>query len=86
MALKPTTIRFATRAYDLLQQEADEQGVSLAQYVREAALLRLVIDRHDRGDSGADDLLDHIRQMRTLARDSEEMDRRANDAPSPPVG
>jgi hypothetical protein len=77
MALKPTTIRFAAAAYDLLQREADEQGVSLAQYVREAALIRLVVDRHEREDNESHVALIHA--ARQLARDSEAMDRRADD-------
>ncbi len=78
MTLRPTTIRFAARTYDLLQQESSEQGVSFAQYVREAVLLRLVVDRHDRDDHETD-AITMIRAIRVLARDSEDMDRRAGD-------
>lgn len=80
MPLKPTTIRFAERAYVSLQHEADDQGVSLAQYVREAALIRLVIDAHDRAHDQPS-MLDLVRQIRELARDTEGMDRRASDPP-----
>ena len=81
MPLRPTTIRFAENAYAGLQHEADEQGVSLAQYVREAALIRYVIDTHDRAEGEAVSMLALVRQIRELARDTEGMDRRAGDPP-----
>ena len=40
MPLRPTTVRFAQDAMDLVQKAADECGVSMAQFVREAALMR----------------------------------------------
>ena len=80
VALKPTTIRFATRAYDLIQGEAGAQGVSVAQYVREAALIRVTIDWVDHhSDRGAVTLAELVRQVRELSSDSEPMDRRADD-------
>lgn len=40
MPLRPTTVRFAQDAMDLVQKAADECGVSMAQFVREAAIMR----------------------------------------------
>jgi uncharacterized protein (DUF1778 family) len=40
MALKPTTIRFAPDALDLVQRAADNLGISVAQFVRESSIMR----------------------------------------------
>ena len=40
VALHATTIRFADRAYMAIARAADSQGISVSQYVREAALIR----------------------------------------------
>ena len=47
MALHATTIRFADRAYLAIARAADAQGISVSQYVREAALIRAVLDELD---------------------------------------
>jgi hypothetical protein len=47
MALHATTIRFADRAYVAIARAADAQGISVSQYVREAALIRAVLDELD---------------------------------------
>ena len=47
MALHATTIRFADRAYMAIARAADSQGISVSQYVREAALIRAVLDELD---------------------------------------
>jgi hypothetical protein len=47
MALHATTIRFADRAYTAIARAADAQGISVSQYVREAALIRAVLDEVD---------------------------------------
>ncbi|NLT06347.1 MAG: hypothetical protein GXY03_08550 [Solirubrobacterales bacterium] len=39
--MKATTIRFTPELWALLQREADREGVSVAQYVRDAALFRV---------------------------------------------
>ena len=44
MALHATTIRFGDRAYTAIALAADAQGISVSQYVREAALIRAVLD------------------------------------------
>jgi hypothetical protein len=42
--LHATTIRFADHGYTALSRAADAQGISVSQYVREAALIRVVLD------------------------------------------
>src|SRR4051812_20861432 len=44
MALHATTIRFGDRGYTAIAHAADAQGISVSQYVREAALIRAVLD------------------------------------------
>jgi hypothetical protein len=70
VALHPTTIRFADRAYTTIARAADEQGISVSQYVREAALIRAVLDELDSAEEAlhtAHDLLAIAREVRRLA-------------------
>ena len=70
MALHATTIRFADRAYTAIAQAADVQGISVSQYVREAALIRVVLDEIDSAEEAvhtAHDLLAVAREVRRLA-------------------
>jgi hypothetical protein len=39
--MRATTIRFTPELWTLLQREATREGVSVAQYVRDAALFRV---------------------------------------------
>ena len=60
MALHATTIRFGDRAYTAIARAADAQGISVSQYVREAALIRAVLDELDSAEEAihtAHDLL-----------------------------
>ena len=70
MALHPTTIRFGDRAYTAIGRAADAQGISISQYVREAALLRAVLDELDSSSDAlhtAHDLLALAREVRRLS-------------------
>jgi hypothetical protein len=70
MALHATTIRFADRAYTAIARAADVQGISVSQYVREAALIRAVMDELDGSTDAihtAHDLLAIAREVRRLA-------------------
>ena len=70
MALHATTIRFADRAYTAIAHAADAQGISVSQYVREAALIRAVLDDLDTAEQAAHaahDLLAVARAVRRLA-------------------
>ena len=88
MALHATTIRFADRAYTTIARAADAQGISVSQYVREAALIRAVLDELDSAEEAlhtAHDLLAIAREVRRLA-EVDPPDRRARtpaaDAPA----
>ncbi len=45
-----TTVRFGTDLWDALERECSTLGVSVPQYVREAAIARLVYTAGKRGD------------------------------------
>jgi hypothetical protein len=69
-ALHATTIRFADRGYTAIAHAADAQGISVSQYVREAALIRAVLDELDSAEEAihtAHDLLAIAREVRRLA-------------------
>ena len=71
MALHATTIRFADRSYVAIARAADAQGISVSQYVREAALIRAVLDELDTAEEAlhtAHDLLAVAREVRQLAQ------------------
>src|SRR3954454_20795424 len=70
MALHATTIRFADRAYMAIARAADAQAISVSQYVREAALIRAVLDELDSAEEAlhtGHDLLAIAREVRRLA-------------------
>ena len=78
MALHATTIRFADRGYEAIARAAEAQGISVSQYVREAALIRAVLDELDTAEEAlhtARDLVNIAREVRRLAE---------VDAPGPP--
>lgn len=52
--MRATTIRFTPELWTQLQREAEREGVSVAQYVRDAALFRVAYnagERHEQGPS-----------------------------------
>jgi hypothetical protein len=71
VALHAATIRFADRSYVAVARAADAQGISVSQYVREAALIRAVLDELDTAEEAlhtAHDLLAVAREVRQLAQ------------------
>jgi hypothetical protein len=55
--MRATTIRFTPELWALLQREATREGVSVAQYVRDAALFRVAYSagiRREQDPEGAD--------------------------------
>jgi hypothetical protein len=70
VALHATTIRFADKAYVAIARAADEQGISVSHFVREAALMRAVLDELDSADEAihsGQDLVAIAREVRRLA-------------------
>jgi predicted DNA-binding protein len=50
--MRATTIRFTPELWELMQREAEREGVSVAQYVRDAALFRVAYSAGERGEQG----------------------------------
>ena len=53
MPMRATTVRFSEDLWDLLEAEAATQRISAAQFVRDAAIMRLGILSGRRGDRDA---------------------------------
>jgi hypothetical protein len=51
MPMKVTTVRFSERMWETLEEEARKEGVSVAQFVREAAVMRLGYLLGSRGEA-----------------------------------
>lgn len=52
MPMRATTVRFTEAIWDLLEDEAGGEGVSAAQYVRDATVMRIAYGMGRRGDPG----------------------------------
>jgi hypothetical protein len=53
--MRATTIRFPNDLWDQLEREARKQGISAAQYVRDAALYRVAFSAGAASESGSGD-------------------------------
>ena len=60
MPMRATTVRFSEDQWDLLEREARRQGVSTAQLVRDAAILRVAFLMGKRGDPEAEATLERL--------------------------
>jgi GAF domain-containing protein len=69
MPMRATTIRFADDLWDLLEAEASSQGISAAQFVRDAAMLRLGALSAQRGDALATTTLEDLAAAAVARRD-----------------
>ena len=67
LPLHATGIRFAGRGYAAVSRAADSQGISGSRYVREAALIRAVLDEFE-GQSDAPTLTT-AHELLALARE-----------------
>jgi len=52
MAMKVTTVRFSETLYVAIEEQARREGVSAAQFIREAAILRLGQLMAEQGSAG----------------------------------
>lgn len=60
MPMHATTVRFSDDLWDLLEREAKGQGVSVAQFVRDAALMRVASVTAKRGELETDEALERL--------------------------
>ncbi len=68
--MRSTTVRFGEDLWTLLEREAAREGLSAAQYVRDAAVLRLAFAMAEQGDAQAQATLADV-ATRSLARRGE---------------
>jgi hypothetical protein len=84
--MRATTVRFGTDLWEMLEREAERTGVSVAQYVREAALARVAYRAAVRGEplygSSADGRTADPRQarMQDMIESSEAVRRQGDQA------
>jgi hypothetical protein len=57
MPMRATTVRFSEALWTLVEREADRDGVSAAQYVRDATILRTAYAMGRRGDADFEDAI-----------------------------
>lgn len=60
MAMRATTVRFSEELWRLLEEEAAREGVSAAQYVRDATVMRVGYTMGRRGDAAMESALARI--------------------------
>src|SRR5918999_4693479 len=61
MPMRATTVRFSEALWTLLEREAAREGVSAAQFIRDATVLRTAYAMGLRGDPGFEAALDRAR-------------------------
>jgi GAF domain-containing protein len=59
MPMRATTVRFSDSLWKLLEDEAGREGVSAAQFIRDATIMRTAYAMGRRGDSGFEAALGH---------------------------
>jgi GAF domain-containing protein len=57
MPMRATTVRFTDALWKLLEREADGEGVSAAQFVRDASIMRIAYVMGQRGDAGFEEAI-----------------------------
>jgi len=58
MPMRATTVRFSDSLWTLIEREASRDGVSAAQYVRDATILRTAYEMGRRGDADFDEAIE----------------------------
>ena len=60
MPMRATTVRFSEDLWQLLEDESTRQGISAAQFVRDATIVRLAFLAGRRGDSESEQSVEAI--------------------------
>jgi GAF domain-containing protein len=63
MPMRATTVRFGDTLWKLLEREAGGEGVSAAQFVRDATIMRIAYVMGQRGDAGFEEALGRARAL-----------------------
>ena len=58
--MRKTTLRLSESLWEALNEEAEREGITVAQYMREAALVRISYERARRGDRTWERLLSAV--------------------------
>ena len=61
MPMRATTVRFGDALWKLLERESGREGVSAAQFIRDATIVRIAYAMGERGDPGFEDALGRTR-------------------------
>ena len=67
MPMRATTVRFSDALWKLLERESTREGVSAAQFVRDATIVRIAYAMGERGDDGFEEALGHTGAPRDAA-------------------
>src|SRR3954471_15819891 len=60
MPMRATTVRFAESLWTLVEQEAEREGVSAAQFIRDASVMRAAYAMGRRGDTDVEAVFGHL--------------------------
>jgi GAF domain-containing protein len=71
MPMRATTVRFSEDLWELLEEESTIQGISAAQFVRDATIVRLAFLAGRRGDSESEQSIEVIAQRAARRQRSE---------------
>jgi GAF domain-containing protein len=76
MAMRATTVRFSDALWKLLEREAEREGVSAAQFIRDATILRAAYAMGQRGDVEFDEALGRATELRPAGAPEDRAERR----------
>lgn len=71
MPMRATTVRFSEDLWELLEEESTNQGISAAQFVRDATIVRLAYLAGRRGDSESEQSIEAIAERAARRQRSE---------------
>ena len=74
MPMRATTVRFSEDLWQLLEDESTRQGISAAQFVRDAAIVRLAFLAGRRGDAESEQSIETIAERASRRQNSRRPD------------
>jgi GAF domain-containing protein len=76
MPMRATTVRFGDALWQLLEREAGREGVSAAQFIRDATVLRVAYSMGQRGDEEFELAIERTERRRTESAHGDPAERR----------